>query len=404
MEDLRNAPDIQFSNGPMQALLLAFTLLTPALQDAPESGDSISSEQKQAIESLCSPYLEELRERHGAPGLSAALVLPDGATISLTAGFADQESKRVMTPETRLLQGSVGKTYFSAAALHLHFADKLDLDAKVATYLEGVGWYERVPNSAEMTVRQLMRHESGLPRYVFKPAFFERCLAEPDHVWTVEERMSYVFDDPALFEAGQGWGYSDTNYILLGAIIEELAGTTAYEYIEKHLLHPLELIDTIPSDRRRIPGMAQGYARVCKNFGFPERVLEDGVFAFNPQFEWAGGGYASNAVDLARWAHLLYSGAAFEGDYLATLLDTVPSQLGPKKRYGLGVMERETELGPQIGHDGFDPGFTATMGYFPDFEIAAALLINTDAALGRELPLDHVTERLVEIAVEELGL
>jgi len=133
----------------------------------------------------------------------------------------------------------------------------------------------------------------------------------------------------------------------------------------------------------------------------PERIIEEGVFHYNPQFEWCGGGYASSASDLARWAALLYGGEAFEGDYLRTMLEAVPVAPDSKTRYGLGVFVRDTELGPLYGHDGVMTGYTATMGYLPEKRIAFALMLNTDdgRVLGR--PLHRAALELVALALEE---
>ena len=134
----------------------------------------------------------------------------------------------------------------------------------------------------------------------------------------------------------------------------------------------------------------------------PDRVLEDGVFCYNPQFEWCGGGYASTALDLARWARLLYRGEAFDGAYLETMLDSVPANLGPGVEYGLGVMIAETALGPRYGHDGFMTGYLATMGYYVDAGVSVAVMLNTDDASVVGMPLTRLGEQLATIAVEEL--
>jgi D-alanyl-D-alanine carboxypeptidase len=384
----------------LAALPLSATLLAsaPAAQEA-----RVSASARAAIEERCTRSLWNLVEKMALPGGSAALVLPDGDVVALPFGQADVEAGVDMTAEHFLLSGSVGKTYTTAAAHHLRETGALSFDRKAIEFFEDEEWFLRLPNAEAFTVGQLLRHESGLPRYVFKKEFFATCLGEPDKVWKPEELLAFVFDDEPVHAAGNGWAYSDTNYIVLGMILEKVAGKPYYDYVEEHLLEPNQLEATVPLDRRRIPGLAQGYAVVTKQFGMPDRLLEDGVFAYNPQFEWTGGGYASSASDLARWAWLLYRGEAFDGSYLNTMLEAVPARLGPGKQYGYGVMVLETELGPQIGHDGFMTGYQATMSYYPDLGVAAALLLNTDdgRAVGR--PLDAVTRELATIVREELA-
>ncbi len=387
-------------------LLAALALLSPAAQLSPQGPAAVADPTLGAVDlgrlrARAVERLEELRAAHDVPGISAALVLPDGRRLELCAGVADRESGAPMTPERLLFTGSVGKTYFSAAALALRAAGELELDAPVAGFFEGEEWFAGVPNGEAITVRQLMRHRSGLPRYVFQPGFFDSCRSEPDRVWGVAERLALVADQPALFPAGEGWAYSDTNYVLLAAVIERVSGRPAYDFIREELLEPLELSETRSTDRRDLPQLAQGHTPASRGLGFPPRVVEDGQLVFNCQFEWGGGGHASTARDLARWAFALYRGEAFEGDYLETLLDTVPARLAPGQSYGHGVMVRDTELGPQLGHDGFFPGYTATVGYFPDLELAVALLLNSDGGTGRR-PLDRAAEDLAALAAEEL--
>ena len=351
--------------------------------------------------------IDRLVEEHEVPGVSVALVLGDDATgrpLTFAAGFADREAERRMTPADRLLSGSIGKTYVTAAAHHLMLAGELDFDAKAIEWFEGEAWFERLPNAKEFTVRQLLRHQTGIPRHVFVPEFLPDCASDPDRVWQPRELLSYVFDADPLFPAGEAWAYADTNYIIVGMILEKQTGTPFYDYVREHLLDPHQLDDTVPTDSRRIEGLAQGVIASPAFEGMPARTLEDGVFFLNPQFEWCGGGYASTALDLARWAHVLYRGEGLpgtDGTYLASMLDAVPVRPGLPIEYGLGVFVRPTEHGPLHGHDGFMLGYQATMGYLPDARVAFALMMNTDDGRILGKPLHLVALDLVKIIEEE---
>ncbi len=364
---------------------------------------AISGAARARITERCRAYLAGLHAERKFPGCVGAVVLPDAQVLSFPIGLADLDRKRPMAAGDRMLSGSVGKTYVSAAAHKLMLAGRLDWDQKAIRYLADEDWFRRIPNAETMTLRHLLRHQSGIARHVFKPSFFRDCYAEPDRVWRPRELLAYVFDDEPLFPAGSDWAYADTNYIVLGMIIEKVTGRTFYDYVREEFLAPLGLRETVPSDSRRIPGLVQGHIVLFKTAQVPARTLADGVFFYNPQFEWCGGGYASSAGDLARWAHLLYSGRAMEGDYLSSMLDAVPAKLGPNKRYGLGVMVSSTDLGPALGHDGVMTGYGATVSYFPDHRIAAALQMNTDDVRVMGVPLDRVTLELARIVVDELA-
>lgn len=330
------------------------------------------------------------------PGVSAAVSMPDGSVLTITAGEADTVKHLPMTPGGRMLQGSVGKTYFAALAMQLMGSGELELEAPVSRYLGQLDWFARVPNASGITVRHLMTHTSGVMRYEFKPAFTTDLTAQPLKQWRPAELLSYVLDEEASFPPGEGWEYSDTNFILLGMIIEEITGRECYDLIRERLLEPLHLRNTVPSDSPVIPGLIQGYAGPANPFGgTDEVVLPDGRFVINPQFEWAGGGFASTPEDLARWARALYTGEAFDASLLPLMLDGVPARLGPGSRYGLGVILNDTPAGPSQGHSGFFPGYLTEMAYFPDLDVAVALQVNTSVgrALGRA-----PTAVLVELA------
>ena len=353
------------------------------------------------LQDILQARLSQLQSESGVPGVTAGVVLADGTTFGLAAGMADTALGIVMTPESRLMQGSVGKTYVSAVAMQLIHRGVLDLEAKVSTYLGDESWFERLPNHADVTVRNLMNHTSGITRYEFDPRFIADLAAAPDKVWQPVDRLAYVFDTDAPFAAGEGWEYSDTNYIILGMIIEKLTGNTYYDEMQRRLLEPLELHNTVPSNSRRVPGLVQGYAGIENLFGVPDAVIEDGEFAINPQFEWTGGGIASTAEDLARWAKELYEGRAFDESMLPVMLDGVPARLGPNTEYGLGVIIRTTPLGTSWGHSGFFPGYLTEMVYFPDHGVAVAVQMNSsDFGNIEKRPLQILME-LARVVVAE---
>ena len=336
-----------------------------------------------------------------APGISAGIVLSDGTAFGLTSGLADTALKVPLRPADKLLQGSVGKTYVAAVAMQLVHEGKIGLDEKIERYLGREPWFSRLAHAGEITVRHLMSHTSGVVRYEFKPEFTRDLTANPTRVWKPEEQIAYLLDDPAPFRPGEGWEYSDTNYILLGMIIERVTGSSYYAELRRRILEPLGLRNTVPSDSRRIPGLAQGYAGPRNPFGGADAMVTNGEFAINPQFEWTGGGIASTTEDLARWAKALYEGRAFDASLLPQMLDAIPSRLGPTTRYGLGVMVRTTPLGTTYGHSGFFPGYLTEVMYFPETKTAVAVQVNTSTvrspaaivlAIARELGANGAQE------------
>jgi D-alanyl-D-alanine carboxypeptidase len=320
--------------------------------------------------------LDSLRGAGQFPGVTLGVTFADGRSIALASGESDTARHIPMRPTDRMLQGSVGKTYVAAVAMQLVAEGKLDLDAKIERYLGHEPWFDRLPNAHDITVRELMRHTSGLVRYEFQPAATAALRADPFKTWTPEDRLAFIFDTRAPFAAGKGWEYSDTNYIVLGMILERLLGEPYYTALEKRVLVPLGLSNTIPSNTPELPGVVNGYAGPNNDLGGYDASMRDGRLRVNPQFEWTGGGIASTADDLSRWARLLYEGRAFDPKLLPTMLDAVPARLGPNTAYGLGVIVRQTPDGPVWGHSGFFPGYATEMLYNPATHVAAAIQVN----------------------------
>ena len=328
-------------------------------------------------------YLRDWHAQSAVPGVSVGIVLPDGRVISAVAGVADRGTKMPLTSDALLLAGSTGKTFFAALALQLIDAGQLDLDAPISKYLGDKPWFLRLPNASTVTVRHLMTHTSGLVRYEMNPKFTADLRAQPDKVWTPEEEVAYLFDAAPPFAAGQGWDYSDTNYIVLGMIMERITGTKAYDEIARRFLAPLKLTGVVPQVSRRIPGLAPGYAGANDPLGLPDEMMQGGQLAVNPQFEWAGGGFATSPVDLARWGHTLYASASgpITAKMRARMIDAaVPARLGPQVTYGLGVIVRPaTPVGRTWGHSGFFPGYQTELVHAVDRGITLAIQINTSA-------------------------
>lgn len=326
------------------------------------------------------------------PGGTASFAFAGGRKLGIAVGVSDRTTGRRMTPLDRMLLGSVGKTFASALALLLVHDGKFALDDPISKFFGAEPWFDRLPNGRQITVRQLMTHTSGLVRYELNPKFLADLTADPDKVWTGEERLAYLFDARAPFAAGKGWEYSDTNYIVLGMLIERTGGAPYYEQLNQRILQPNSLSRTIPSDKRLLP-IVQGHAGPNNPFGGTDEMSKHGMFAINPQFEWTGGGLATTSDDLVKWAKLLYEGRVIPESLMDDLLTGVPARLGPETRYGLGVIIRPTALGLTYGHSGFMPGYQTDVMYFPEMKLAIAVQVNSSAPRSTGRPLrDFITE------------
>lgn len=379
----------------MRKLITSFficLLLTVAVHA--QTGVANKNELKTALQLK----LDEWHKAGSFPGATLGVVLANGESFGLAVGFSDRETRRPMKLADRMLAGSVGKTFAAATTLQLIKEGKIGLDDKIEKYLGSEQWFSRLPNAKDITVRQLMNHTSGLVRYEFKEQFTKDLTANPEKIWKPAELVAYLLDEKPPFEAGEGWDYSDTNYIVLGMIIEKVTGRRFYDEANRRILKPLKLTDTIPQDGPNLQGVVQGYAGANNPFGGTDAMIVNGTFAINPQFEWTGGGYASTAHDLARWAKMIYEGKAFAPDLLPQVLDGVSApMLGRETRYGLGVIVRKTTVGTSYGHSGFFPGYVTDMMYFPEHKVALAVQVNTSVGRSLGKPLSRMLVEVMEV-------
>jgi len=331
--------------------------------------------------------LDDFCAQYGFPGATAAVVFANGETISAATGFADLEARTPMTSASRMLAASIGKTFVAATVLALAMEGELDLDGRVADYLGDRDWFVRLPNQAAMTIAHLLQHASGLPDHVhtlgFSRAMAER-VANGDGALRPEESIAFVLDAAPLFPPGQGWAYTDTGYLLLGLIIEKVTNQSYYEEITQRFLRPLGLADTMPANRRALPGLVVGYTPADNSFGIPARTADQaGRLLWDPATEWTGGGLVSTSRDLAEWGHQLFTGAALSKPCLAVLLkSTAVAPDTPDQRYGAGVAILEnTPYGTVYGHGGWIPGYVSSLRHYANHDVTIAFQINTDVGI-----------------------
>ncbi len=361
-----------------------------------------------ALDAKFQSELDVLRDKFGFPGATAAYILPDGRIGVAATGLADVEANTPMTPQTRMLPASIGKTFVAATALALVQEHVLRLDDPISKWLGDRPWFSRLPNANDITLWHLLTHSSGLPDHVHMDAYAHDAAKkwnEPGNPFPPESLVAYVLDQPALFKPGHGYSYTDTGYILVGLIIEKATGHTYYDEVTSRFLKPLHLTLTAPESSPNLPGLAAGYMAANNVFGLPPKTtIAPGVMAFNPVIEWTGGGLVSNSRDLVVWAKTLYEGRAMKGNYRKDLLRSVPTSAeDPDHRYGTGVyVERKGPFGPDYGHAGWIPGYRSDMRYYPKYRIAVAFQINTDIGLTDRTStvLATMRERLTRIVVD----
>lgn len=347
--------------------------------------------------------LENIVKTDNLPGATLAVMLPDDQLLSLSAGFSDKETQSSMLPGARMFSGSVGKVFVAAVLLQLMEEKEISLDTKVTPFFESEQWFNRIPNASELTIRMLLQHTSGIPRYIFQESFLEDLKAKPMKARTPAELLSHVLDMEPTHPAGKGWGYSDTNFIILGMLIEKWSGDTFYNQTQKRIIEPLKLRNTIPSDKRELEGLTQGYIGDRNFFFLPTKTVENGLYAINPQFEWTGGGFVTNVEDLAHLLKAIHEGKVIPKAYYPEMLKAVDYRSGQPADagYGLANFVWTSSNGLHYGHAGIFPGHLTRVDYVKDHGFSIAFQYNTDQGMGRSM--GSQLEKLSELVITAMN-
>jgi D-alanyl-D-alanine carboxypeptidase len=323
--------------------------------------------------------LDATRARLGIPGVSVAILLPDGTSWNGASGLADVGRTTPVTPATAFALGSISKTYTSALVLRLAAEGRINLDAAARRYLPGAAIDGRI------TVRQLLDHTSGLYDYFLSPTIDKALRAAPSTSWSTKRTLRYV--GKSYFPPGRGWHYSNTNYLYLGLIAERVMGTPLAQTLRTRFFDPLALHGTwYQAVEKPRTALAHGYRFASVKVGGPPIDLSDGtgVAPFTSVVTAAAGAgsIAATSGDVAHWARALYSGAILGPDMTGQMLADVSRTMTyqPTVPYGLGVQSVMIDGRLTLGHSGRLLGFRAAVRYLPAQDLAIAVLTNQSRA------------------------
>ena len=189
--------------------------------------------------------------------------------------------------------GSIVKTFTATVILKLQEEGKISLDDKISEYLNG-DFINKIENADEATIRQLMQHSSGIYNYIDNLRFQTASLNDLIREWRAEDLLKYAFHKHAYFQPGEDVRYSNTDYILLGLLIEKIEGKPLYQVFDEKIINPLGLTNTQFAGKDPVPdGIIRGYVDLYSNL----QVIETTYFS-GWDYYTADGGLISNPFDL----------------------------------------------------------------------------------------------------------
>jgi D-alanyl-D-alanine carboxypeptidase len=287
------------------------------------------------------------------PGLAVSVTVPGRGSYVKAYGVADTSANRDFDVRDHVRIASITKTFTATAILELVDRGKLSLGATISKWVKGV------PGGKRVTVAELLAMRSGLYDYTKDPRFaaaFEKnplLPFKPLDILPILKRHKPDFAPNARTE------YADTNYILLGIVLEKVTGLSAESAIKRLVIDPLRLRDTsFPVTARMPTPFATGY------FTPPTGTTAGALFNYtsvNPMVAWTAGGMVATLSDLQRWGKALAKGTLLSRRMQARRLrfGRIPNPGGPRVGYGLGIFQ----IGDWIGHNGAIYGFNSITMY-----------------------------------------
>ncbi|HEY7291866.1 MAG TPA: serine hydrolase [Vicinamibacterales bacterium] len=289
--------------------------------------------------------------------MGAVLVARGGDVIlSKGYGFANLEWDIPNTPATKFRLGSLTKQFTSTSILLLEERGKLKIEDPVRTYLpDAPETWDRI------TLFNLLTHTSGIPNYTNLPEFKTLQAAET----TPEKTIALVRDKPLDFAPGEKMLYSNTGYVVLGAVIEKVSGVSYEKFVQDNIFTPLAMKDSgYDSNSAVIKRRAAGYAP--SSSGFLNAPYIDMTVPY------AAGALYSTTEDLLRWEQALFGGKLLSAASLKKM--TTPF----KGDYALGVTVTKADGRTVVAHNGGINGFNTFLAYYPDDKLTVAVLANVN--------------------------
>jgi CubicO group peptidase (beta-lactamase class C family) len=316
------------------------------------------------------------------PGVAVLVGRDNTALVRKAYGLADVERAEPLTPENRFIMASVTKQFVGMAIMLCRHRGLLSYDDAIGRFFPGYPPWKR-----QITVRHLLNQTSGLQEYLTQ-AFWQEAVEHGGSI-DLDGLLGRIGTFVELeFLPGSRWRYSNTNYVLLGSIVEQVSGVSFRTFMEQNVFGPLGMKDSFAGDSGEVPErQATGY-RMKSKTEFERQPYNREVVG------WADGNVISTLDDMFTWAQSLSTGAIVPLDVKAQAY--VPwNPLDPAAtRYGFGQVIGERRGVREIHHSGGTLGYNTRLSRFADEKLTVILLSNAQG-IGLEQIHGAIAEELL---------
>lgn len=437
---MRTICSISFNSRLMACLMLVASFIVAACASTTATITApVATPSPTATNQQLQAQLEAQMKAMQVPGAVVFVQSARTGTWTSSLGIGNLATQAPINPNMHFRIGSITKTFTGTVILQLVDQGKLKLDDPVSKY------QPQVPNGGNITIRELLDMRSGLYNYSEDPGFGNTLLKNPQKVWTPKELLAISFSHPPYFPPGKDFHYSNTNYIILGQIIEQIAGQPVENEFQQRIFKPLGMNNSVmpPRPSATIPQpYTQGYlfnssagqntgnetigtatpattgtattkagtsggsiaatatatgtaptagTGTTKSTATATSAKPLDVTTWNPSWGWTAGSAISTLSDMEIWSKELVTGKLLSPAMQKERLTWSTSLPGPRQ-YGLAIANFEGF----IGHNGQIPGNQCFEGYNPQKKETIIVLTNLYAAPDGKEPADALAGTIMK--------
>jgi len=340
----------------------------------------VASAQPQSPDTLSAKFDKMLSAQFKSdePGATVLVARKGRVVYTRAFGLANVELYVPMHVASVFKIGSITKQFTAVAILQLAEQRKLSLKDDITRFIPDYPMGGR-----KITIEHLLPHTSGIWSYTSMPDVVKRGAMD----FTPAEMIDHFKNQPMRFDPGTKWEYSNSNYVLLGAIIEKISGKTYGAYLEQNIFKPAGMTRSLyASDIRLVTNRADGYSMT-------EEGIVNAAYLSMTQ-PYAAGSILSTVEDLFKWNQALQSGKLIKRETLKKAWTRYKLADGTETRYGYGWRMGYIQESRSLWHGGWINGFITMTMYLPDEDVFVAVLTNRDP----NSPED-VVARLAAVAI-----
>lgn len=332
------------------------------------------------------------------PGISATLLLPEDKYWNGASGVSHIYTQEPMNTSLLFYEASVTKMFVATVILQMAEENLLSLDDEIGMYLDPI---QTIPSSTQ--IKYLLNHRSGLYNFLGNnPNAPETWFSQPDNIWTPKQAIETYNSEP-IFNQGAAFSYSNTNYLVLGMIVEQITGNTFAEELRNRILIPYDLNQTFFPHIDNIDGpLVTSWTSWVSNNG---PYISDASPILNnclASMTYTSGALVSCPMDVAKFNRLLFAGEIISESSLELMKTCTNVNLGNGcNGYGYGLMRYNFAGKTYYGHAGDLNGFTQLTIHQEQEGVTLAISINRNNALRGPIALAILTALEQTLGIEK---